>query len=419
MKFLVAGVVLALVGANCTKTPPCKRASLDALETLPRYAVVTSDYSVSSIALLDENASLITEAWLDSGTTSPRVSATLSGDVVFPTVLESGEMTVVDRLGVDVVTRISVPSGEVLGQWNTRWDTLQSEGGYRPNPHDAVAWGDLLIVPRAEPNIDPDLAADSPNRGNDLVAIQVSDGGFEWSVSLSSLDAVEDGVEYFARPDRVVRLGDAILVGLTRASLDYQNVAEGRLARVHLQTHAVDFVVLSGLANCGEIAPIPGREDAIMVVCVGDGYRQWYAEDIRRERAGLAVVKVEETLSLERVWRAADHPEVAPPSGGLIALDDARALVIAAGSLETHDRILLIDFETEAAHALHESDEPFVLGRGVYDQEKARLLIPDASRGILRASWNGEVASSFEDVTDCSPCRSLGAREIRVMPSAF
>ena len=57
--------------------------ALDPLGTMPRYAVVSSDFSSSSIAMLDESFDPIDESWVNSGTTYPGLVATLSGDVVY------------------------------------------------------------------------------------------------------------------------------------------------------------------------------------------------------------------------------------------------------------------------------------------------------------------------------------------------
>ncbi len=59
--------------------------ALDPLSSTPRYAVVSTDFSSSSIAMLDADFAAINESWLNSGTTYPGLVATLSGDVVLPT----------------------------------------------------------------------------------------------------------------------------------------------------------------------------------------------------------------------------------------------------------------------------------------------------------------------------------------------
>ena len=72
---LLICAALAAVGCGDSSS------ALDPLDAMPRYAVVSSDYSSSSIAMLDEDFEVIDESWLNSGTTYPGLVATLSGDV--------------------------------------------------------------------------------------------------------------------------------------------------------------------------------------------------------------------------------------------------------------------------------------------------------------------------------------------------
>ena len=103
----------------------------------PRYAVVSSDFSSSSIAMLDEDFVAIDESWLNSGTTYPGLVATLSGDVVLPNrQAGDGTFAVIDRFFTDVVTRFFVPSGNLNGQVRTHGDV--GESGFSSNPQDFI-----------------------------------------------------------------------------------------------------------------------------------------------------------------------------------------------------------------------------------------------------------------------------------------
>ena len=100
LKFtLLICVALAVVGcgeggsAGVLGTP-----ALDPLGATPRYAVVSSDFSSSSIAMLDEDFEVIDESWINSGTTYAGLVATLSGDVVLPNrQAGDGTFAVIDR----------------------------------------------------------------------------------------------------------------------------------------------------------------------------------------------------------------------------------------------------------------------------------------------------------------------------------
>jgi len=115
LKFtLLICVALAAVGCGGEGGAP----ALDPLDATPRYAVVSSDFSSSSIAMLNEDFVVIEESWLNSGTTYPGLVATLSGDVVLPNrQAGDGTFAVIDRFLTDVVTRFFVPSGISTGRF--------------------------------------------------------------------------------------------------------------------------------------------------------------------------------------------------------------------------------------------------------------------------------------------------------------
>ncbi|UCF46802.1 MAG: hypothetical protein JSU89_06365, partial [Myxococcales bacterium] len=111
--------------------------ALDPLDGTPRYAVVSSDFSSSSIAMLDADFVAMDESWLNSGTTYPGLVATLSGDVVLPNrQAGDGTFAVIDRFFTDVVTRFFVPTGNLNGQVRTHGDV--GETGFSSNPQDFI-----------------------------------------------------------------------------------------------------------------------------------------------------------------------------------------------------------------------------------------------------------------------------------------
>src|SRR5690606_10848378 len=108
---------------------------------------------------------------------------------------------------------IAVPDGRVLGQVPTQLE--RSDTGYRANPHDAVLLeGGRALVSRYEPNRNG--AAPPLDRGNDLVLVDLETETPIDRVPFDAFDVVEDDTRYYARPDRMVRVGDRIVVGLGR-----------------------------------------------------------------------------------------------------------------------------------------------------------------------------------------------------------
>ncbi len=161
--------------------------ALDPLSSTPRYAVLSSDFSSSSIAMLDADFVTIDGSWISSGTTYPGLVATLSGDVVLPNrQAGDGTVAVIDRFFTDVVTRFFVPSGNLNGQLRTQGDI--GDSGFSSNPQDFIFVDpDSAWVPRYESNLNPDAIPE--NQGNDLFEVNPSDMSATGDrIDLSSLD---------------------------------------------------------------------------------------------------------------------------------------------------------------------------------------------------------------------------------------
>lgn len=365
--------------------------ALERLSGNPRYAVVSSDFSSSSIAMLDADFAPIDESWVNSGTTYPGLVATLSGDVVLPT-RQSGDGTlaVLDRFFTDVVTRFFVPSGNLHGQVRTHGDI--GDTGFSSNPQDFLfvdersAW-----VPRYEVNSSP--SASPENKGNDLLEIDPSDMSRTGErIDLSSLNTtgtVMTGtgpveVDVFARPSRGARVGSKLLVGLDRISADFDAAGSGMVALVDLGDQSVRGLELPGLASCGRLVPVPQAPNKLVVACVGFAV-PFGDEPQVRASSGIALVDVGETdVTIEETWRVADHPGDPIAVNAVIAIDSRRVLGVANGDFgENPDRLYLIDLASGTQELVHEATGSFVIGEAAYDPESEMLYVPDAAENAV------------------------------------
>jgi hypothetical protein len=415
-RFVLATLTLAC--AACVGSDPeCAPAELEPLEQEPAYAVLTSDFVTSAVALLDSDGSLQTGAWLDSGTRSPGLATALSGDAVLPTrPLADGKLTVIDRLGVDALTCIDVPEGEVRGQIPLTPDSGQSMSAFRANPRDALPLSSgRALVSRFEKNRNPE--ADPLDQGNDLVVVELDSETLKRRIALDPLDTEQHQngttLPIPARPARMVRSGRRVVVGLARLSGDFTVAGPGAAAIVNLDTGEVTKLPLEGLANCPEVVPVPGEPNRAVIACAGPTFAQ--GPSGRRRAAGLAQVHVPQNgqARVEHVWRAADHPDAPVLTHGAVTLGDGTLVAVAMGGEGTGDRLVHVDLRSGGTRTVLRTDEPFVLGPGTYDPEGGLLLVPDASAGVRR--WRVHSGANFEPIrtVDASPCRDLGAREIR------
>jgi hypothetical protein len=360
-------------------------AALAALEATPRYAVVGTDFSSSSIAMLDEDFVAIDESWLNSGTTYPGLVAALSGDVVLPNrQAGDGTLSVVDRRLTDVVSRFFVRSGDLNGQVRTHGDA--GDSGFSSNPQDFIfAGAQSAWVPRYESNLNP--SASPVNQGNDLIEVNPDDMSLTGArIDLSSLNTTataitSDGpveVDVFARPSRGVLVGSTLVVGLDRISANFDAAGSGMVAVVDLEDQSVEGLELPGLQSCGNAGPVPGAPTKVVVACVG--FAQPFGDEPQvRASSGIALLSVGESgVAIDRVWRVADHPSEPIAVNSVVAIDEQRVVGVATGDFATTvDELYLLNLLSATQDLVHTSNGSFVIGLSGYDPGSEMLYVPD------------------------------------------
>ena len=382
----MAFVLSAVVAATGCSDDDGGTPALEALDTTPRFAVVSSDFSETSIAVLDTDFGIINESWINSGTTFSGLIATLSGDVVLPTrQAGDGTLAIVDRLNTDVVSRFFVPSGNLNGQVRTQGPNAD----YSSNPHDfifvdeASAW-----ATRYEPNLDPDATPE--NAGTDLLEIDPSTmtlTGNRIDLSEFNTTATVMGdtgpveVDVYARPDRGVVVGSILVVGLDRLSGAFDAAGPGIVAVVDLDDGSVEGLLLGeGLANCGNVVPVPGSPEKLMVSCVG--FAQPFGDEPQvRASAGVILLDVDaDGATINTTWRASDDENSAIAVENLVAIDEARVAAVDFGDFGagTADGLYLMDIGTGEQELVYESTGAFEIGGSAYDPDTGALYVPDA-----------------------------------------
>ncbi|MGE0789913.1 MAG: hypothetical protein AB7S26_29840 [Sandaracinaceae bacterium] len=401
---LVCGVV-SVVGTACDGGG-CPHADLSPVAgPAPAYAVVSSDYASTSVALLDADGELVRAEWIDSGTTESGIVATLSGDVSLPSAPQAEcEVALLDRFGTDVMTLLD-PCGQ---------DPVRAQVavglGFAANPQDMLRMDDgSFWVSRLSVNLAAEEGA--IDRGDDIAIVDL---GHRRVIDRIALDALDDGPRY-ARPSRMARLRagsmDRVIVATARLSADFADAAEGAVAVIDPETRAVERFSLAPLTNCGELDPVVGEPASAIVTCAGPTFG---VEADRRASAGLAWLELGEagTVSVRARWIASEHPDVGVPFGPTVALGRGRLVTIAAGDVaESVDRLLAIDLDAASATVVLEASEAFVLGEGAYDLAQDLLLIPDAAAGVIRR-LRGDIELP---PIDASGCRGLPPREVAAL----
>jgi hypothetical protein len=385
------------------------------------YAVVASDRTATTIALLDPDGTMLARDFVHSGSAPAGLVTALSGDVALPT--QSGERThlvLLDRFRTDVITRIDVASGDVLAQVGTHAARSERTGGaYSSNPQDYVYIGPHEAwVSRYNPNLT--VAVSDLDAGNDLIAIDVAAGvRSDRRIDLSALDTVAERgnpdtgeterVTAYARPGRIVRLGEFLVVGLSRLSRGFDAVGEGMIALVHPERGDVQGVALPGLRNCAQVVPVPGDPERVAVACAG------LLRGTFGAGAGLALVALaDETLEVEHLLRFDEDSSAAVAVFGLVAVGGNAVVAVEPGhapgqrsdSAVHGDRLYRIDVASGDQRLLFEADASFVLGDGAFNSHRGTLLVPDgstdddgrASAGVRRFAIDGDDITELDVV---------------------
>lgn len=249
------GLLAAAIAAGCGgATTPAAPGPATGL------AVLNSDFSATSLSLLDGEGTLVRADCVDSATgATGGATKTISGDVVLPSqpplgggvVLVdrgNGVLTFVDPVGCTIVRQLPVP-------------------GPKTNPHDLVMLAaDKAYVTRYDLNLaatDPDLA------GNDVAIIDPTTGALRGRIPLDAYASTAGGQSVLARPDRALRIDGRVVVSLDEIDQRFARYGEGKLVIIDPASDAVTAAVaLTGLANCAGITDLPSAR-LVLVACGG------------------------------------------------------------------------------------------------------------------------------------------------------
>ena len=365
--------------------------ALEALSQAPRFAVVSSDFSSSSIAVFDAEFAALNESWINSGTRFPGLVAALSGDVVLPNrQAADGTLALIDRFGTDVISRFYVPSGNLDGQVRTQGEVVGV--GFSSNPQDFVFVNETSAwVTRFSTNLDPE--APPENQGTDLLEIDPSTMTRTGArIDLSSLNTTgtvmtDDGpveVTVYARPNRAVLVGSTLIVGLDRLSSDFDAAGPGMVAVVDLLAQDADGLLLpDGLLNCGNAVPVPGAPNDVIVACLGFPVRD---EAQTRASAGVVLLSVDgNETTIETTWRTSTVQTSAIAVNHLVALDEDRVAGVDWGdrAAETGDSMSVTTLSTGAQFPVHESAGAFEIGIPAYDPDNESIFVPDTGANAV------------------------------------
>lgn len=332
--------------------------------------VVASDYASTNVALADLGGRTLSPSFVSSGAAAPGVSAALSGDVVLP--LESprsGEVVLLDRFPNSVLTWMDPVTGHVRAQLSVRT-------GFPANPHDYVELSpEKAYVSRYESN--PAPGRQPFDEGGDLVVV---DPRAPRIVSRIALAQPDDG-DLLPRADRMLAIGDRVLVSLQRFDRSFKRAGDARLLGVDPARDAVDFVVdLPGLSSCGGMARVGDR---VLVACSG----AFGNGDAQLDRSGVVLLDVaaRPPRELRRFPVARSLGGPVGPSVAYASPDVALGVVFGDKDRGGGDQVFSLDLATGEARSLLRTSTAFSLGDvRCASSCGGACVVADAEAGALR-----------------------------------
>lgn len=377
---LLSLLITAAIASACGDDNDTKPQNPEDTEKPARFVVRFSDYSSDvSFSLFDAKARLKKERFLSAKDQDTRTAAKVDGTYPLNTdsVVASGassfddqRVTVVSRKGGNLVTYYDTKNMKVISQLRL------TDGKSDPNVMDALIVSEnQAFVSRHTP---PATDADKNNilaLGNDVLEVTISATASTATTTKRRIDFTPfnktiDGTLYIAHPNKLLYVNKTLVVGLDMLTADWMP-GPGTLALVDPQTLSVTTIVLPA-NNCGQISPIPGKADQLIVTCMGD------FKNRPGLKAGVLVVQVESPEKAEVIAKYIQGPDQPRPSS--VAAISNTEFYMAAG-VDGHDEILRVKLDAGATFdSLFKSKDPYAIGGIALDPESETLMFTDASK---------------------------------------
>ena len=332
--------------------------------------VVNSDYSASSVSLLDRDGKMLHDGCLHSGTGGAGLAMTLTGDVVLPTQIPAGgPIPIIDR-GNAAITWLDAATCAVQGQ-------LSVATGFKSNPHDVVALSaSKAYVTRQDANGKATALPEDFDEGNDLLIVDPSRLALTGRIDL--LPFAPTGTGILPRADRALLAEGKVFVSLNGISANYANYGSGRVLVLDPATDQVTgFVDLPGHKNCGAMTYAAATR-RLLVACNG-AY-----SDGAAQIAGSGIVAIDIAQSPPAV--VAQAPATAagsmPLSNTAVATSDGTvALAVAVGDFTGNppDALWALPLDGSTPVKVFASAEGFAIGAVLYDEDRRRVLAADGT----------------------------------------
>lgn len=370
-------------------------------------AVVNSDYTSTSISLLDRRTGQVTNGnCINSGTQTPNNTLALSGDVVLPSQPQAMDLLVtIDRTN-GALTWIDPSTCDPLRQ-------LDVSTGFYANPHDVTSVSPTkAYVTRYELNSTPTNEPSDLDEGDDILIIDPSAPAIKGRIPMASYATTVPNVTIQARPDRALRVGDKVYVVLQNLSANFQNAGPGRIVVLDTTTDTVSGTIdIPTLNNCGSLSYVETTK-TLVVGCTGR-----YGDPDQLASSGIAYIDTGASPpALARTQPATPFGRPLASYSG-IARDGALGFGVTPGEFmaQPTDQFWSFDVAPGTATKLDDSSDSFTFGTVLVDPSRDRVYLTDANAAEPRVhilGYGGGGTPTLETSVNANPGVGLPPRQI-------
>ncbi len=403
--FLAPAAALATLGCRNPETPTM---TVTTPTPLTGLAVLNSDYSTSSLSLVDPTTHLVVhDACVDSNTVPPTLSLALSGDVALPSHVQAGGNVVLIDDGNNALTWVDPQTCKISHQI--------SIATFKAFAHDVISVSATkAYVTRFGTN--PAPTTDPMSLGDDVLIINPSSSPeptIIGRIDIAPFAAPVAGATIEARPDKGILIGDKVYITLASQSSDYAATGVGRIVEVDTTTDQVSSMIdIPALAGCSRMEYVAAAQ-LLYVDCGGSSSAADESQTsgiARIDFSGAAPV-VKDTLPA--TWlgtQPLNFSWVAPVSDTQVWTATFGAFDFTTNAQTAPDAIWSIDPVSETAMKSIEGGA-FNLGRVAFQATPSTLFVPDADTAHPLVHVLDLGGAAQIDI-DANPSQHLPPREV-------
>jgi hypothetical protein len=400
---LAPAAALAVLGCRTSEVP-----TMTATTQTTGLAVINSDYSTSSLSLIDPAThAVVHDACVDSNTLPATLSLALSGDVALPSHRQiGGDVLLIDDVN-NALTWVDPQTCKIRHQI--------SIANFKAFSHDVISVSATkAYVTRFGTN--PAPSADPMSLGDDILIINPSSSPqptIVGRIDMAPYAAPVAGAPIEARPDRGILIGDKVYVTLGSQTSDYSATGVGRIVEIDTTTDQVSGMIdIPSLAGCQRMEYVAAAQ--LLYEACGGSYSTAdvsQTSGIARIDFSGAAPMVKDTLPA--TWlgtQPLNFSWVAPISDTQVWTATLGAFDMTTKAQIAPDTIWSLDPVSETSMKSIEGG-PYNLGRAAFQTTPPTLFVPDADMAHPLVHVLDLGGAAQVDI-DANPSQHLQPREV-------